>query len=216
MTTADALPGDMPGLRAAALALIAERDELLRRVERMRQLIRQFQRAQFGRHSERLDPDQLQLALEERDIASAHRQAAAEKQAPAPRPRSEPGKRKSLPAHLPRVEVVIEPETTSCPCCGGAMHVIGEEKSERLDVIPAQHRILVTRRPKYGCRSCAGAVVQAPAPERLIRSGLPTEALVAHVLVSKYAWHLPLYRQAQILLAQGIEIERSVLAFWVG
>jgi transposase len=74
------------------------------------------------------------------------------------------------------------------------MHVIGEEKSERLDVIPAQHRILVTRRPKYGCRSCAGAVVQAPAPERLIRSGLPTEALVAHVLVSKYAWHLPLYK----------------------
>jgi len=216
MTTADALPGDMPGLRAAALALIAERDELLRRVERMRQLLRQFQRAQFGRHSERLDPDQLQLALEERDIASAHGQAAAEKQAPAPRPRSEPGKRKSLPAHLPRVEVVIEPETTSCPCCGGAMHVIGEEKSERLDVIPAQHRILVTRRPKYGCRSCAGAVVQAPAPERLIRSGLPTEALVAHVLVSKYAWHLPLYRQAQIMLAQGIEIERSVLAFWVG
>src|ERR1700738_3302965 len=101
MTTADALPGDMPGLRAAALALIAERDELLRRVERMRQLLRQFQRAQFGRHSERLDPDQLQLALEERDIASAHRQAAAEKQAPAPRPRSEPGKRKSLPDTTP-------------------------------------------------------------------------------------------------------------------
>jgi transposase len=215
MTTADALPGDMPGLRAAALALIAERDELLHRVERMRQLIRQFQRAQFGRHSERLDPDQLALALEERDIASAQEQAA-ERQAPAPRPRLKPGKRKSLPAHLPRIEVVIEPETTSCPCCGGAMHVIGEEKSERLDVIPAQHRILVTRRPKYGCRACAGAVVQAPAPERLIRSGLPTEAMVAHVLVSKYAWHLPLYRQAQILLAQGIEIERSVLAFWVG
>ena len=96
------------------------------------------------------------------------------------------------------------------------MHLIGEEKSERLDVIPAQHRILLTRRPKYGCRACAGAVIQAPAPERLIRSGLPTEAMVAHVLVSKYAWHLPLYRQAQILLAQGIEIERSVLAFWVG
>jgi transposase len=216
MTTADALPEDMLTLRAAAMALIAERDELLRRVERMRQIIRQFQRAQFGRHSERLDPDQLQLALEEREIASAHRQAAAEKQARAPRPRTGPGKRKSLPAHLPRIEVVIEPETTSCPCCGGAMHVIGEEKAERLDVIPARHRILVTRRPKYGCRGCAGAVVQAPAPERLIRSGLPTEALVAHVLVSKYAWHLPLYRQAQILLAQGIEIERSVLAFWVG
>jgi transposase len=215
MTTADALPGDMPGLRAAALALIAERDELLRRVERMRQIIRQFQRAQFGRHSERLDPNQLQLALEEREIASAQTQAAAEKQA-TPRPRSEAGQRKSLPAHLPRIEVVIEPETTSCRCCGGAMHVIGEEKSERLDVIPVQHRILVTRRPKYACCACAGAVVQAPAAERLIRSGLPTEAMVAHVLVSKYAWHLPLYRQAQILLSQGIDIERSVLAFWVG
>ena len=216
MTTADALPNDMPGLRAAALGLLAERDELLRRVERMHHIIRQFQRAQFGRRSELLDPDQLRLALEEREIASAHEQAIAEKQTKAQRPRPEPGARKSLPAYLPRIEVVIEPETMSCPCCGGGMHVIGEEKSERLDVIPAQHRILVTRRPKYGCRACAGAVVQAPAPERLIRSGLPTEALVAHVLVSNYAWHLPLYRQAQILLAQGIEIDRSVLAFWVG
>jgi len=216
MTTADALPEDMPGLRGAALALLAERDELLRRVERMHHIIRVLQRAQFGRRSEQLDPDQLRLALEDREIASAHDQATAEQQTKAPRPRPAPDARKSLPAHLPRVEVVIEPETTSCPCCGGGMHVIGEEKSERLDVIPAQHRILVTRRPKYGCRACAGAVVQAPAPERLIRSGLPTEAMVAHVLVSKYAWHLPLYRQAQILLAQGIEIDRSVLAFWVG
>ncbi len=216
MATGDALPEDMPGLRAAALVLLAERDELLRRVERMHDIIRVLQRAQFGRRSEQLDPDQLRLALEEGEIAGAHEQATAEKQTTAPRPRPEPGERKSLPAHLPRIEVVIEPETTSCPCCGGGMHVIGEEKSERLDVIPAQHRVLVTRRPKYGCRACAGAVVQAPAPERLIRSGLPTETLVAHVLVSKYAWHLPLYRQAQILLSQGIEIDRSVLAFWVG
>jgi len=216
MTTADALPKDMPGLRAVALRLLAERDELTRRVEAMHHVIRQFQRAQYGPRSERLDPDQLPLILEEREITAAREQATAEKRATAPRPRSEPGQRKSLPAHLPRIEVVIEPETTSCPCCGGSMHVIGEEKSERLDVIPAQHRILVTRRPKYGCRACAGTVVQAPAPERLIRSGLPTEALVAHVLVSKYAWHLPLYRQAQIMLAQGIEIDRSVLAFWVG
>ncbi len=216
MTTADALPEDVPGLRAAALALIAERDELRRRVERMHHIIRQFQRAQFGRRSERLDTDQLPLALEEGEIARAHEEATAAKQGVRPRPLTKPGTRKSLPAHLPRVEVVIAPETTSCPCCGSAMHVIGEERSERLDVIPAQHRILVTRRPKYGCRACAGAVVQAAAPERLIRAGLPTEALVAHVLVSKYAWHLPLYRQAQILLAQGIEIDRSVLAFWVG
>jgi len=183
MTTADALPEDMPSSRAAALALIAERDELLRRVERMHHIIRQFQRAQYGRHSERLDHDQLQLTLEERDIAAAT--AASVETRKMRRPRAEPGQRKSLPAHLPRIEVIIEPKTTSRPCCGGDMHVIGEENPSGLDIIPAQHRVLVTRRPKYGCRACAGAVVQAPAPERLIRGGLPTEAMVAHVLVSK-------------------------------
>jgi transposase len=112
MTTADALPEDMPGLRAASWALLAERDELLRRVERMHHIIRQFQRAQFGRHSEKLDPDQLRLVLEEHEIANAHEEAAADKQMKAPRPRTEHAERKSLPVHLPRVEVVIEPETT--------------------------------------------------------------------------------------------------------
>ncbi len=185
MTTADALPGDMPSLRATALALIAERDELLHRIERMRHIIRQFRCAQYGRHSERLDNDQLQLALEEQEIAAAT--AASMEARKTRRPRAEPDERKSLPAHLPRIEAIIEPETISCPCCGGGVHVIGEEKSERLDIIPAQHRVLVTCRPKYGCRACAGAIVQAPAPERLIRAGLPTEALVAHVLASKYA-----------------------------
>lgn len=84
------------------------------------------------------------------------------------------------------------------------------------NVVPAQFRVIVTHRPKYACRACTDGVVQAPAPERLIKGGLPTEAMVAHVLVAKYAWHLPLYRQAQMLLAQGIDIKRSVLAFWVG
>ena len=96
------------------------------------------------------------------------------------------------------------------------MHVIGEETSQRLDVIPAQFRVIVTHRPKYACRACEEAVVQAPAPERLIKGGLPTEAMVAYVLVAKYAWHLPLYRQAQMLVAQGLDIKRAVLAFWVG
>ncbi len=96
------------------------------------------------------------------------------------------------------------------------MHAIGADVSERLDVIPAQFRVLVTHRPKYACRACEQAVVQAPAPERLIKGGLPTEAMVASVLVSKYAWHLPLYRQAQMLAAQGLDIKRSTLAFWVG
>ena len=116
--------------------------------------------------------------------------------------------RGSLPEHLPRVEVVIEPEDTACPCCGGAMQVIGEDRSQRLDVIPAQYQVIVTRRPKYACRACQEAVVQAPAPARLIEGGLPTERLVAHVLVAKYADHCPLYRQCQILARQGIAIDR--------
>jgi transposase len=216
MTSAAPLPEDVPGLQALAMKLLGENEVLTQRLEAVEHILQQLRRAQFGRRSEQLDPDQLRLALEEREIAAASDKATAEKERATSRPRAERGGRKSLPAHLPRVEVVIEPETTVCPCCGGAMHVIGEENSQRLDVIPAQFRILVTRRPKYACRACSGAIVQAPAPERLIRAGLPTEALVAHVLVSKYAWHLPLYRQAQIMLAQGIDIDRSVLAFWVG
>jgi transposase len=136
MSNGDALPEDAESLHALVLRLRAERDELADALERARHIIHQLRRAQFGRRSERLDPDQLQLALEEREIAQACETAAADKRRKAPQPK-EPGKRKSLPAHLPRIEVVIAPETTTCPCCHGAMHVIGEEKSERLDVIPA-------------------------------------------------------------------------------
>lgn len=96
------------------------------------------------------------------------------------------------------------------------MHVMGEDRSERLDIIPAQFKVIVTRRPKYACRACEEAVVQAPAPPRLIENGIPTEALVAHVLVAKYADHCPLYRQSQIYSRQGINLDRSTLADWVG
>jgi transposase len=95
------------------------------------------------------------------------------------------------------------------------MTLIGEAVSERLDVIPAQFRVIVTRRPKLVCRACPGTVVQSPAPARLIEGGLPTEALVAHVLVSRYAEHLPLYRQAQIMARQSMALDRSTLAFWL-
>ena len=88
--------------------------------------------------------------------------------------------------------------------------------SERLDIVPAQLRVIVVRRPKYACRACTDVVVQAPAPARLVEGGLPTEATVAQVLVSKYADHLPLYRQAQIYARQGINLDRSTLADWVG
>lgn len=100
--------------------------------------------------------------------------------------------------------------------CGCGLHCIGEDVSERLDIIPAQFRVIVTRRPKYACRACTDGVSQAPAPARLIHAGLPTEATIAHVLVSKYADHLPLYRQAQIMSRQGVDLDRSTLADWVG
>jgi transposase len=102
-----------------------------------------------------------------------------------------------LPAHLPRIEIVVDIDDKTCRC-QGELHRIGEDKSEPLDIVPAQCRVLVTRRPKYAYRKCEDGVLQAPAPVRLIEGGLPTEATVAQVLVPKYADHLPLYRQAQI------------------
>ena len=222
---AESLPDDIDALRALVRSALVERDaarverdHAVEQIDRLRHLLKELQRARFGRSSERLDPDQLQLALEEIEQAVAQAEAEIEKRAATRMRVAKPrlNERQSLPAHLPRVEVVITPEDTACPCCKGQMHMIGEETAERLDVIPAQYRVLVTRRPKYACRACGNGIVQAPAPERLIKGGLPTEAMVAHVLVSKYAWHLPLYRQAQMLKSQGIVIERMTLASWVG
>jgi transposase len=231
--TTDYLPADTEALQALVMAAraerdaaiaqceaaIAERDQALSRMNRLQNLLRQLQRAQFGRRSEKLDPEQLQLAIEDIEQAIASDEAAEDKKDPAgARKRADKRRadRGALPAHLPHVDVTIAPEDTNCPCCRAPMHVIGEETSKRLDVVPAQFRVIVTHRPKFACRACTDGVVQAPAPERLIKGGLPTEAMVAYVLVAKYAWHLPLYRQAQMLLAQGIDIKRSVLAFWVG
>jgi transposase len=213
-TAAEALPNDVAALhallreahaerdaeRAEKAQLAAEYDRLTGQNDRLRHLIRQLQRMQFGKRSEKLDPDQLNLGLEDLEQALAAEEADQERADPALR-RSRAEKRRasrgSLPDHLPRIEVVIEPEDSACPCCGGAMHVIGEDRSQRLDVIPAQYRVLVTRRPKYACRACQEAVVQAAAPARLIEGGLPTERMVAHVLIAKYADHCPLYRQAR-------------------
>ena len=111
---------------------------------------------------------------------------------------------------------MIEPESTDCPCGCGEMDGIGEDRSERLDIVPAQLRVIVTVRPKYACRGCEQGVVQAPAPARPIKGGLPTEGALAHVLVSKYADHSTLYRQAQIYARSGLDLDRSTLAGWVG
>ncbi|MGY3333587.1 transposase [Mesorhizobium sp. USDA 4775] len=111
---------------------------------------------------------------------------------------------------------MVDIDDHACPCCRNDLHRIGEDVSEKLDLVRAQFRVLVVRRPKYACRACGEVVVQAPAPARLIEGGIPTEATVAQVLISKYADHLPLYRQAQIYKRQGIDLDRATLADWVG
>jgi len=212
MAMTDSLPDDPATLKAM---LLAERA----RTERLEQIIRELQRHRFGPRAESLPEDQLLLGLEDAEQIEAQVEAEQEDSAPEKR-KHRAAKRRvnrgSLPAHLPRVEMLVDVEHRVCPCCHGALHQIGEDTSERLDIIPAQLRVIVVRRPKYGCRSCQDVVVQASAPARLIEGGLPTEATVAQVLVSKYADHLPLYRQAQIFARQGIALDRSTMADWVG
>ena len=213
------LPDDVAALRALVLEQARELDALKvfqAEVERLTAIIEALQRHRFGRRSEQLDPDQLQLALEEVETALAEAEYARDKASRAPAERPRKTNRGSLPAHLERIEQVVDVEDKACPCCGGALHQIGEDVAERLDVVPTTFRVLVTRRPRYGCRSCESAVVQAPAPARIVEGGIPTEALIAQVLVAKYADHLPLYRQAQIYARQGIQLDRSTLADWVG
>ena len=223
------LPDDPAVLRAMLLAAdirLAERDQRIvdlecadtdarHEIERLNAIIDALQRHRFGARSEQFDSDQLDLAFEEIGAALSRVQARLDaKKLGAPKARNT--NRGRLPAHLERVEQIVDIDSKACACCGGALHVIGEDVAERLDVVPTTFRVLVTRRPRYGCRACEASPVQAPAPPRIVEGGLPTEALIAHVLVSKYADHLPLYRQAQIYARQGITLDRSTLADWVG
>ena len=111
---------------------------------------------------------------------------------------------------------MIEPENTHCRCGCGEMVRIGEDRTEWLDIVPARLRVIVTVRPKYACRVCEQGVTQAPAPTHFIEGAIPTEGAIAHVLVSKFADHLPLYRQSQIYARSGLDVHRSTLADWVG
>ena len=184
-------------------------------IERLQAIIKKLQRMQFGRRSERLDPDQLALGLEDLDADIArieeHRPVIAG-DADAVGRRAH---RALLPDHLEREEVVIDAQHEACPCCGGALHNMGESVSEMLDWVPARLRVIRTTRPKYACRAC-GSLVQAPAPERVIAGGLATPALLTQVLVSKYCDHTPLYRQSRIFARHGMELSRSTLGGWVG
>jgi len=179
----DALPDDPETLNAM---LFAERCES----ERLRQIIKELQRHRFGRRAETLPEDQMLLGLEDVEQTAASDEATADQSAPADRAaRAEKRRtnRGSLPAHLPRIEIVVDIDDKTCPCCQSELHRIGEDKSQRLDIVPAQFRVLVTRRPKYACRRCEDGVVQALPPSRLIEGGMPTEATIARVLLSKYA-----------------------------
>ncbi|MGY3608234.1 MULTISPECIES: IS66 family transposase [unclassified Bradyrhizobium] len=184
-------------------------------IERLQSIIKQLQRAQYGRRSERLDAGQLALGLEDLGVDVAAVEADQSSATAVPRPPNPRPKRKPLPEHLPREDVVLHVDCESCGCCGGPLHAIGESVSEMLDWVPAQLRVVRITRPKYACRTC-NKVVQATAPERPIAGGLATTALLAHVLVSKYCDHTPLYRQSQIFARHGVDLCRSTLAGWVG
>lgn len=201
--------------------LKAETTDLKDIVERLEHLVSELNRVVHGKRSEKLTEDERQLAFEDLTIAVAEaEEQQSQKMSDTDKPKQKRvvrrNNRGNLPKNLPRIEQIIEPDSLVCPCGCGQMHKIGEDRTERLDIVPAQLRVIVTIRPKYACRACSDGVTQAPAPASLIEGGLPTEGSIAHVVVSKYADHLPLYRQSQILARSGIELHRSTLADWVG
>ena len=207
------LPKDPAALAEMVLAFGGENDDLRAEIATLKGLI-------FGARSERsaiICAEQLAFDLER----TADAQPPAnddEPESDTPRSKRRKPRRNigALPAHLPRVEQVIEPASTLCPCCTGQMHRIGEDTSEALDRVPAWLRVLRTIRPKYACRACAGPIVQAPAPARLVEGGMATTALIAHIAAAKYAWQSTLYRQTQILAGHGVVVDRQTLARWMG
>lgn len=222
----EALSTEKTVLTGECDAALAQRDATLHENEKLLPLLSQFKRMLFGWRSEKVDPDQLQLLPSEVEGAAraanenkASRQAEGDDKRAASDKTSRPSANRNrgrLPLHLPRVDVFVEIEDKSCPCCGGEMHKIGETVKEVLDVVPAQYRVKRIIRPRYGCGACESALVQAPAPAQTIDGGMVTEAFLAYIAVMKYACHMPLYRLAQMLGPQGIALDRATLAFWMG
>lgn len=203
-------------LAEAANSVLAEANARLER------LLAQARHEKFGPRSEKGDPDQRNLFTEDLEVAEGQLAAASEaadKALGKTSSRKKPAQRNkgNLPDHLERVEEVIEPESTACPCGCGEMVKVGEDRTERLDVVPAQFRVVVTVRPKYMCRQCEGqSHAQASAPEFLVPRGLGTNRFAIHSVVSKFCDHVPFYRQAEIWRRDGIEIDRTMLANWAG
>ncbi|MEF9898071.1 MAG: IS66 family transposase [Pseudomonas sp.] len=199
----DSLPNDLQALKALVSAQRAE-------IEHLKMMIAKLRRMQFGRSSEQLDVmiDQLQLSLEELQISQTELTPLTE---PPPRTVSP---RKPLPEHLPREIHVHQPES-QCPARGEALRHLGEDVSEILEYVPARFKVIRHVRPKLVCRCCEH-IAQVPAPSRPIARGLAGPGLLAHVLVSKFVDHLPLYRQSEIYAREGVGLERSTLVDWVG
>jgi transposase len=190
-------------------------------IEHLKLVIEKYRRMIFGRKSEKLtgELEQLEFRLEELETDQAAEEAASEgaqlsSTQTATKLRRRPA-RKPLPEDLPREVVTHLPAHNCCPDCGGALRQFGEDVSEQLERIPATYKVIRHVRPKFACSGC-DRVVEAPAPARPIDRGLAGPALLAHVLVSKYGDHLPLYRQSQIYAREGVDLDRSTLAGWVG
>jgi transposase len=216
--TREHLPEDIEALKALVIAqheeLIAKRAELdshAAEIERLKLLVAKLKRLQFGRRSEKWEREieQLELRLEELQVCSAPAPVAK----PAAEEKTQPVRR-VLPEHLPRERVVHEP-TCACPACGVAMRKIGEDVSEVLDYVPGRFKVIRHVRPKLACPTCE-RIVQVEAPSRPIARSFAGPGLLAHILTAKYSDHLPLYRQAQIYAREGVELERSTMAEWVG
>jgi len=209
------LPNDVEALQRLVLEQRAALAANTIEIEHLKLVIAKLRRLQFGRSSEKLarEIDQLELRLEELQTAQA--QARTPEPAPASTTATEQPVRRPLPEHLPREQMVHMPSCSCCPDCGGALRRLGEDVSEVLEHVPEHFKVVRHVRPKLSCAACQ-RIVQAHAPSRPIARGMAGPGLLAHVLVSKYADHLPLYRQAQIYARQGIELDRSTLADWVG
>jgi len=218
---------DLDGLDAAALrflVLTLHRQTEADRVEidNLQLLIAKLKQMHFGAKSERVERqiEQLQLRLEDLEMNRAAEEPvgaenATPEEAAAPAPVRRRPKRGPLPEHLPRETQTVAPDHADCPECGGKLRPLGEDVSEMLEFVPGHFKVIRLVRPKLSCGGCS-TIVQAPAPSRPVDRGLAGPGLLAHVLVSKYGHHLPLYRQAEIYTNLGVELERSTLADWVG
>ena len=199
--------------------LATQKTELETLNARLEHFIKELNQLIYGKRSEKLAQDDRQLAFEDIEVAQSEAQEQSDTiEMTTPRKKRKPVQRNlgNLPEHLERIEVTVEPDSITCPCGCGDMVRIGEDRTERLNIIPAQPKVIVTIRPKYACPRKQGGIVQAQAPQHLIEGGLPTEGTLAHISVSKYADHCPLFRQSQIYARSGLNIDRSTLANWMG